>query len=66
MANPHREFKVGFSVCFDSWEGLPNYLDLVFTEFAMEILTPISVFLACSVGCSDACIFIVQHVLVGF
>jgi hypothetical protein len=60
VANPHRKFKVGFSVWFDSWEGSPNYLDLVFTEFAMEILTPISVFLASSVGysagCSDVCI----------
>jgi hypothetical protein len=50
VANPRRKFKVGFSVCFDSWEGLPTYLDLVFTEFPMEISTPISVFLACSVG----------------
>jgi hypothetical protein len=58
--------RFGFSACFDSWEGSPNYLDLVFTEFTMEIWTPISVFLACSVGysagCSDVCIFIVQNV----
>ncbi len=70
VANPRRKFKVGFSVCFESWEGSPNYLDLVFTEFTMEISTPISVFLACSVGysagCSDVRIFIVQNVLVGF
>jgi hypothetical protein len=44
VSNPHRKFKVDFSMCFDSWEGLRNYLCLVFTEFAMRILTPISVF----------------------
>jgi hypothetical protein len=44
VSNPYRKFKVDFSVCFNSWEGLHNYLGLVFTEFTMRVLTPISVF----------------------